>query len=111
MIVSGLLILAFVVVHLKKFKFGPFYLVPGSDGGPGSVPHRDRGLSAIRLWVAFYVIATMLVGLHLRHGVSSAFSRSGSISALTRGRSWRLASRWRSLVGGGLVLIPICVYS
>ncbi len=29
------------------------------------------------LWVIFYVIGTLLVGLHMRHGVSSAFQSLG----------------------------------
>jgi hypothetical protein len=31
MIASGLLIALFIVVHVKQFKYGTFYLVEGSD--------------------------------------------------------------------------------
>ena len=31
MIASGLILLLFVVVHVKQFKFGSFYQTPGSD--------------------------------------------------------------------------------
>ena len=68
-----------------------FYLVAGSDAV------RDLYRTEIEvfqqpLWVAFYVICTLLVGLHLRHGIASAFQSLGLDHPLTRGRSSRGAS-------------------
>ncbi len=48
------------------------------------------------LWVIVYVVATLLVGLHLRHGIASAFQSLGLDHPLyTRGGSQRSASSSR----------------
>jgi succinate dehydrogenase / fumarate reductase cytochrome b subunit len=109
MIASGLIIAFFVIVHVKQFKFGTFYLVAGSES------IRDLYRTEIEvfrnpLWVVFYVIGTLLVGLHLRHGISSAFQSLG----LDHPRYTRRLVLWgivfAVLIAGGLGVIPIWVY-
>ena len=109
MIASGLLLLAFVVVHVKQFKFGTFYLASGSE------TVRDLYRTEIEvfrnpLWVAFYVIATVLVGLHMRHGVSSAFQSLGLDHPRYTRRIVAIGIALAILVGGGLAFIPIWAY-
>jgi len=65
---TALLVLAFLIVHLKTFRFG----------------NDDQGLYALVMswfknpfYVAFYVIAMLGLGLHLSHGVQSAFQTLG----------------------------------
>src|SRR5215207_579590 len=70
MIVSGLWLLAFLIIHVKTFRFGVEQEWPA--GG------RDLYLLEMQaftnpLVVAFYVISMIVVGSHLWHGVSSAF--------------------------------------
>jgi len=108
MIVSGLIILAFVPLHLIKFKYGPYYHAPE----PGV-----RGLYRLLIevfqsgWtVAVYVITMILIGMHLRHGVSSSLQSLGLIPA-----RWTLAFLLTGiavalLVGAGFVLIPVYIY-
>ena len=108
MAVSGSLLLLFLVIHLKTFKFGPFY----ASTEPGV-----RDLARLVLekfhqpgWVAFYVLAMVVVGLHLRHGLSSALQSLGLIPerltrvVLTAGAALALA------LAGGFALIPLVVY-
>jgi succinate dehydrogenase / fumarate reductase cytochrome b subunit len=82
MIVSGLWLLAFLIVHVKTFRFSPEVEWPA--GG------RDLYLLEMQaftnpLVVAFYVISMVIVGSHLWHGVSSAFQSLGlDNSAWTR---------------------------
>ena len=64
------------MVHVKQFKFGTFYLVAGSERSATSTAPRSKS-SATRCGSRFYVISTLLVGLHLRHGISSAFQSLG----------------------------------
>ena len=109
MIASGLLLLAFVVVHVKQFKFGTFYLASGSE------TVRDLYRTEIEifrnpLWVAFYVIATVLVGLHMRHGVASAFQSLGLDHPRYTRRIVACGIALAILVGGGLAIIPIWAY-
>ena len=109
MIASGLLLLLFVIVHVKQFKFGTFYLALGSD----SV--RDLYRTEIEvfrnpLWVAFYVIGTSIVGLHIRHGFASAMQSLGIDHPRYTRHLTTLSLVFAILIGGGLALIPIWVY-
>ena len=109
MIGSGLLILLFVAVHVKQFKFGSYYQTVAD------APVRDLYRTEIEvfqqpLWVAFYVIGTLVVGLHLRHGIASAFQSLG----LDHPKYTRRLTTWSIIfaviIGGGLALIPVWVY-
>jgi len=108
MIVSGLIILAFVPLHLLKFKYGPYYHAPE----PGV---RDLYRLLIEVFqsgwtVAVYVITMILIGLHLRHGVSSSLQSLGLIPARWT-RAFLLTGIVVALiVGAGFVLIPIYIY-
>jgi succinate dehydrogenase / fumarate reductase cytochrome b subunit len=76
MIVSGLWLLVFVVIHVRQFKYGTEYLTDST---------RIRDLYRLEMenfsnpWlVAFYVISMVVVGSHLWHGISSAFQSLGA---------------------------------
>ena len=75
MIVSGLWLVAFLLVHVKTFRFSPEVEWPA--GG------RDLYLLEMQaftnpLMVGFYIISMVVVGSHLWHGVSSAFQSLGA---------------------------------
>jgi len=73
---TGAIMLVFVIVHVVTFKYGPYYLVPGSEV-------RDLARMVFEafnqpLTVGFYVGVMVLIGFHLRHGISSAFQSLGA---------------------------------
>jgi succinate dehydrogenase / fumarate reductase cytochrome b subunit len=77
MIYTGAFIFVFLVLHLKTFKFGPWYETI-QDG----LIVRDLHRLTVEVfqspaYVGFYAIGMGLVFLHLRHGVSSAFQSLG----------------------------------
>jgi succinate dehydrogenase cytochrome b subunit len=109
MIASGLLVLFFVIVHVKQFKFGAYYQTISET------PVRDLYRTEIEvfqhpLWVVFYVLCTIVVGLHLRHGIASGFQSIGFDHPLYTRRltAWGLVLA--VLIGGGLGFIPVWVY-
>lgn len=109
MIASGLFLMVFVIVHVKQFKFGSFYLAAGSDS------IRDLYRTEIEIfqqpfWVIVYVIATLLVGLHLRHGIASAFQSLGLDHPRYTRRLVAAGIALAILIGGGLAIIPVWVY-
>lgn len=71
MTVSGSLILVFLIIHVLTVK----YRVGGSKG-PDLFAHLT-GWFANPLYSGFYVLALVGVGLHLSHGVQSAFQTFG----------------------------------
>lgn len=99
MILSGLVIVVFLVVHLITFKYG--------DRLDGSLFRLVEDTFQQALWVGFYVVAMGALGLHLAHALRSAFQ--------TLGLSARPALRLLSialciLIGGGFALIPALMF-
>ena len=104
MIVTGIWLLLFVVIHLKTFKFGPS-------------ARRRRGMRDLSrlvnevyrkpLHVVFYVLSMVVVGMHLSWGLSSAFQSMGfehpRYNGLIRGTGLALAI----VMGVGLRADPL----
>jgi succinate dehydrogenase / fumarate reductase cytochrome b subunit len=105
MIASGIFLLLFVPFHLKTFKYGAYY----ETAEPGV---RDLYALTVEVfqspgYVAFYIVSMVIVGLHLWHGIASAFQslgidRSGWAPVLRR-IGWTVAI----VLGVGFVSIPL----
>ena len=109
MIASGLLLLVFVIVHVKQFKFGTWYQTVASQ------EIRDLYRTEIEifqqpLWVLFYVAGTLLVGLHLWHGIASAFQSLGIDHPVYTRRLTAMSIFFAILIGGGLAVIPVWIF-
>lgn len=108
MIWTGLALLVFVVIHVAHIKYGAWYEI-------GEPPVRDLYRTEVDVfsspvWVAVYVIAMVLVGLHLRHGVSSAFQSLGASHPVYTKRLVVLGTIVAIVIGAGFAIIPIWVY-
>ncbi len=106
MIYTGLLTLAFIILHLKQFKYGAEYQVAGET-------IRDLYRLEVEvfhnpLWVVLYAVCVILLGFHLRHGISSTLQSLGMDELSKRLLKWGLAIA--IILGGGFALIPIVVY-
>ena len=109
MIWSGALVFLFIIVHVKQFKYGAWYQTVSDD------PIRDLARTEYEVfaqpaWVAFYVIATLLVGLHLRHGISSGFQSIGFDHPVYTRRLTQWGVAFAILIGVGLAIIPLWVF-
>ena len=109
MIWSGIVIAAFVLIHVKQFKYGAWYQTVSAN------PVRDLARTEFEvfshpLWVAFYVAATLIVGLHLRHGIASSFQSLGIDHPLYTRRLTIWGIVFAVIIGGGLACIPVWVY-
>ena len=107
MIVSGLWLLAFLIVHVKAFRFSPVYEWPA--GGRDLYRQEFENLSN-PLVVGFYVLSMLVVGSHLWHGFSSAFQSLGvdhprvTPLILNAGKVFAIA------IAGGFMIIAVWVY-
>jgi succinate dehydrogenase / fumarate reductase cytochrome b subunit len=109
MIGSGLVLLLFIVVHVKQFKFASYYETVGA------IPIRDLYRTEVEVfrnpfWVLFYLIGTLVVGLHLRHGISSGFQSIGFDHPLYTRRLTIVGILLAVIIGAGLGIIPVWVY-
>ena len=102
---SGVIVLAFVIYHLLHFTFGTVHpsFVPGDVGHNFIVGFQNP-------WVSlFYVVAMVLLALHLRHGVWSMCQTLGL--SHPRYRRWARAAAWAIalIVLIGNVSFPVAV--
>jgi succinate dehydrogenase / fumarate reductase cytochrome b subunit len=77
MIISGLWLLAFLVIHVKAFHDGWGHEYEWPAGGR-DLYRQEMDTFANPLMVGFYVISMVVVGSHLWHGISSAFQSLGA---------------------------------
>jgi succinate dehydrogenase / fumarate reductase cytochrome b subunit len=107
MILTGLWLLLFTVIHLKTFKFGPWYETPDGMRDLSRLVHE---VYREPIHVVFYVLSMIVVGLHLSHGLSSAFQSMGlehpRYNALIRGTGLTIAI----VMAIGFALIPLTIY-
>ena len=108
MIVSGIVMFAFVLFHLYTFKYGPYYAT-------NTTGVRDLYRLLIEVFhkpfdVVFYVVCMLIIGLHLRHGVSSAFQSLGLIPERWTRRFLQAGFLLAAAIAGGFVLIPLWVF-
>ncbi|MBO4272878.1 succinate dehydrogenase [Microbispora triticiradicis] len=105
---GGVIIVLFVIWHLLDMTFGTV-----NPGGGDATPYERMiaGFQPGRWWVGlFYLVAMVMVGLHLRHGLWSAFQSLG----LTRRPRVRNALRAGAAVVSavlvvGFVAAPVCI--
>jgi succinate dehydrogenase / fumarate reductase cytochrome b subunit len=108
MAVSGVIVLVFLVSHIATLKFGAYYEGPE----PGV---RDLYRLVVEVFsspgvVVFYVIAMGIVGMHLRHGISSAIQ---SLGLMPPGWTTLMLSAglWLAIIlAAGFAVIPVWVY-
>jgi succinate dehydrogenase / fumarate reductase cytochrome b subunit len=107
MILSGLWLLAFVVLHVRAFRFGLEYEAAGGVRDLYRIEMETLSHPATAL---FYVVSMAIVGSHLWHGVSSAFQSLGldhptwTPRVLLAGRIFAVA------VAGGFTVIAVWAY-
>jgi succinate dehydrogenase cytochrome b subunit len=75
MIVSGLWLLLFIIIHVKAFRFSPEYEWPA---GGRDLYRQEMETFANPLMVGFYVLSMIVVGSHLWHGVASSVQSLGA---------------------------------
>jgi succinate dehydrogenase / fumarate reductase cytochrome b subunit len=106
MILSGLIVLAFVPLHLETFKFGPHYDW-AAEPGVRDLHRLVLDVFQSPLYVAWYVVAMTVIGFHLWHGFGSGFESLG----LAYNKPLRRFGQVLAVVlSGGFLLIPIVIF-
>lgn len=118
MIITGIILLVFLVIHLISFKFGP--------GGPGNadpayvttvdgVEMRDLSKLVYERFssaaYAFgYTAVMLLLALHLRHGIWSAFQSLGAMRPGIQYTVYVLGAVLGLLIALGFIAVPLSIY-
>lgn len=98
---TGLLILVFVVVHLINFHF--------VDKTDTTIYNIVNDAFASPLWVVFYVVAMVVVALHVSHGAWSLFQTLGANHPKYMPTIHRIGLVFSIAIGIGFGLLPIYI--
>jgi succinate dehydrogenase / fumarate reductase cytochrome b subunit len=114
MIVTGLVILGFLVLHIWQFRFGP-----GMDAGYVAELKgesiRDLHRLVVEtfqnpLFAGIYAAVMLLLGAHLRHGFWSAFQSLGAMNARYTKSVYALGLALAAVLAVGFLAIPFWIY-
>jgi succinate dehydrogenase / fumarate reductase cytochrome b subunit len=104
MIVSGLWLVLFVIIHVKAFRFSPEYPWPA---GGRDLYRQEMEVFTNPVMVAFYVLSMVVVGSHLWHGFSSAFQSLGGDHPSWTPRVLLAGKIVAVLIAGGFITIAL----
>jgi succinate dehydrogenase / fumarate reductase cytochrome b subunit len=110
MAVQGTIILVFIILHISTFKFGTVY-----ETTVGGVQMRDLHRLIVEVfhqpgYVLWYVVALILLGFHLRHGVGSVFQSFGWKNDHYAPIIQKLSIAYAVIVALGFLSQPLYVY-
>jgi succinate dehydrogenase / fumarate reductase cytochrome b subunit len=107
MIVTGIVVLVFLVIHIADFRIGKRY----ADSGGGSLAALVKKRLHEPLGAAVYLIGVTALAIHLRHAFRSALQTLGvnhpRLNPLLVRLGWALAI----LLGLGFASFPIVFFS
>jgi succinate dehydrogenase / fumarate reductase cytochrome b subunit len=112
MLLTGLLVLAFVLYHLAHFTWRvahPEFAGRLDAAGPDDVYSMVVGSFGQPLIAGLYLVAIVLLGLHLSHGVSSVFQTLGFRHPRWERTLARVGPAFGTLVAAGYLSIPLAV--
>ena len=107
MIVTGTILLLFVVTHLATFKFGTYY---ETAEGIRDLYRLQLAVFSRPAYVAFYLVSMGIVVFHLWHGVSSALQSFGVNSDTWTPRLMLLGRGLALAIGLGFAILPIYTF-
>ena len=114
MAVSGVLLLAFLILHIWQFRLGPgitenyVTLIEGQT--IRDLYRLVQETFQNPLFVAIYAVAMVVLGLHLRHGIWSAFQSLGVLTDRNSGALYRLALVLAVGLAAGFFFIPLWLF-
>lgn len=111
MILSGLTVFVFVVVHVRMFKYGPAALLPTGEGTEMRNVYQLVVDEFQNPWlVAFYVLAVGLLGMHLSHGLASASQSLGATAPSWTAKAWKTGRVIAYVLAAGFAALPLFIF-
>jgi len=107
MIVSGLWLLLFIIIHVRVFRYGPEYEWPA---GGRDLYRLEMETFASPITVGFYVASMIVVASHLWHGISSAFQSLGADNPTWTPRLLTAGKVVAVLIASAFIVIALWVH-
>ncbi len=110
MAVQGSLILVFIITHLATFKYGTYY-----EATVDGVVMRDLHRLVVEVfkqpgYFFWYVVALILLGFHLKHGMNSIFQSFGLLEDKYIALCKKIGWVYGLVVAAGFLSQPLYVY-
>jgi len=114
MILTGVILLLFTIIHVASFKYGPG-LAEGYKVMIDGVEMRDMKTLleqrfASPIYTFSYVGVMLLLAVHLRHGVWSALQSLGAVSPRLTPVVYTIGTIFGILIGIGFFVLPLYIY-
>ncbi|MCH8557717.1 MAG: succinate dehydrogenase cytochrome b subunit [Balneolia bacterium] len=114
MLISGSVILLFVILHVMHFKyhlFSPETYMTSYNGEEMVDLARHVEVAFLNPWiVAAYSFVMILIGVHLKHGVWSAFISLGAKNPKITPVLYVVGGVVAVLLAAGFLLLPLYIY-
>jgi len=111
MILTGAILLIFLIIHVLQFRLGAHYDIQTPTG------ERIRDLFRLvtevfhnPLWVGFYVFSMALLGFHLRHGFWSMFQSLGLANRRWLPLLYGVAALFALVMAVGFAILPLYIH-
>ncbi|MGF1589798.1 MAG: succinate dehydrogenase cytochrome b subunit [Pleurocapsa sp.] len=110
MLVTGVVLLGFLVLHLSTFKFGTYYSTVVNG-----VEMRDLSSLVIEkfrnpVYAFGYTGVMVMLGVHLRHGIWSAWQSIGVLNSRISPAVYAIALVLAILIAIGFIALPLSIY-
>ena len=110
MAITGTILLGFLVLHLWSFKFGTYYST-AVDG----VEMRDLAALVIEkfhspLYAFGYVAVMIMLAVHLRHGIWSAWQSIGVLNSKVSPMVYAISLTLAIAIAIGFIILPLAIY-
>jgi succinate dehydrogenase / fumarate reductase cytochrome b subunit len=106
MIVTGVWLLVFLIVHVKAFRYGPHY----DYHGMRDFYRLETEALTNPLIVVFYVLSMLIVASHLWHGASSALQSLGVDHPTWTPRILAVGKVVAVAIAGGFIVVTVYAY-
>ena len=114
MILTGVIVLVFLVIHLVSFKFGPGvaegYVVEVEGTKIRDLKRLMTENFQNPLYAFGYPFVVILLGFHLRHGIWSAFQSLGAMNPKLTPIIYTIGVLLAVLVSIGFIVVPLYIF-
>jgi len=110
MIVSGLWLVVFLLIHVRAFRFNPALHEYKTAEGIVDLYRVEMENLHNPLLLLFYVLSMLVVGSHVYHGASSAFQSLGLDHPRWTPRILLIGKILAVGIGGGFILIALWMH-
>lgn len=110
MVLTGAIIGIFLVIHLLSFKYGSYYEITVDGVIMRDLAHLMREKFAHPGYAFGYPALVVLLAVHLRHGIWSAFQSLGAMRPTLTPLIYTIGGLFGLGIALGFLVVPLAIY-